>query len=51
MVTPISGFKSNEGEWRLPDNGSPKTLALRNALLDIQYGRVPDTRGWVTRVA
>lgn len=50
VVTPIGGFKSATGEWRLPENGSPKTLALRNAVLDIQYGRVPDTHGWLTRV-
>lgn len=50
VVTPISAFKSDAGEWRLPVNGSPRTLALRNAILDIQYGRVPDPHGWVTRV-
>jgi branched-chain amino acid aminotransferase len=50
VVTPIGGFTSADGEWRLPDNGSPQTLAIRNGILDIQYGRVPDTRGWLRRV-
>ncbi|HEX5335569.1 MAG TPA: branched-chain amino acid aminotransferase [Propionicimonas sp.] len=50
VVTPIGAFKSTKGEWRLPENGSPKTLALRNAILDIQYGRVPDTHGWLQQV-
>nr|WP_300151113.1 branched-chain amino acid aminotransferase [Propionicimonas sp.] len=50
VVTPIGGFKSADGEWRLPENGSPRTLAIRNGILDIQYGRVPDTRGWLRRV-
>ncbi len=50
VVTPIGAFKSNKGEWRLPENGSPQTLALRNAILDIQYGRVPDTHGWLQQV-
>ncbi len=50
VVTPIGAFKSKAGEWRLPENGSPQTLAIRNAILDIQYGRVPDTHGWLKRV-
>ena len=27
------------------------TLRLRNSLLDIQYGRAPDTHGWMTRLS
>lgn len=50
VVTPIGAFKSAAGEWRLPETGSVQTLAIRNAILDIQYGRVPDTHGWLTRV-
>jgi branched-chain amino acid aminotransferase len=50
VVTPIGAFKSTTGEWRLPENGSPRTLALRDAVLDIQYGRVPDTHGWLQQV-
>jgi hypothetical protein len=26
-------------------------MRLRQQLLDLQYGRVPDTRGWLRRVA
>ncbi len=50
MVTPIGAFKSSKGEWRLPENGSPQTIGIRNAILDIQYGRVADTHGWLQRV-
>lgn len=50
VVTPIGAFKSGAGEWRLPGNGSPTTMAIRDAILDIQYGRVPDTHGWLRRV-
>jgi branched-chain amino acid aminotransferase len=50
VVTPIGAFKSTEGEWRLPENGSPVTLGVRNAILDIQYGRTQDTHGWLHRV-
>ncbi len=50
VVTPIGAFKSAQGEWRLPENGSPVTLGIRNAILDIQYGRTEDTHGWLRRV-
>lgn len=49
VVTPIGAFRSTAGEWKLPA-GSEHTLAIRDAILDIQYGRVPDTRGWMRRV-
>jgi branched-chain amino acid aminotransferase len=49
VVTPIGAFRSVNGEWRLPA-GNERTLAIRDAILDIQYGRVPDTRGWLRRV-
>jgi branched-chain amino acid aminotransferase len=49
VVTPISAFRSVNGEWKLPE-GNQTTLAIRNAILDIQYGRVEDTRGWLRRV-
>ncbi|MDO5535305.1 MAG: branched-chain amino acid aminotransferase [Propionibacteriaceae bacterium] len=51
VISPISGFKSKRGEWRLPEAGYPKTLAIRDGVLDIQYGRVDDTFGWTHRVA
>lgn len=50
VVTPIGAFKTAAGEWRLPENGLPTTLAIRNAVLDIQYGRSADTHGWLRRV-
>jgi branched-chain amino acid aminotransferase len=28
----------------------PVTTALRSQLLDLQYGRTPDTHGWLRRV-
>ncbi len=49
VVTPIGGFRSVNGDWTLPE-GNEKALAIRQAILDIQYGRVPDTRGWLHRV-
>ncbi|MGC3992526.1 MAG: branched-chain amino acid aminotransferase [Propionicimonas sp.] len=49
VVTPIGAFKSVDGEWRLP-GGSERTLAIRNAILDIQYGRTEDRYGWLRQV-
>ncbi len=37
------------GEWQLPE-ANPHTLAIRQALIDIQYGRAEDTHGWLRRV-
>lgn len=50
VVTPIGAFKTAAGEWRLPENGLPVTLGIRDAVLDIQYGRSEDTHGWLRRV-
>ncbi|CEH03371.1 Protein of unknown function [Propionibacterium freudenreichii] len=33
----------------VPADGG-RTIALRNYLLDVQYGRREDTRGWTQRV-
>ncbi|WP_040162779.1 branched-chain amino acid aminotransferase [Nigerium massiliense] len=51
VISPISGFKSRQGEVRLADGAHDQTLAIRNAILDVQYGRAEDTFGWMHRVA
>jgi branched-chain amino acid aminotransferase len=51
VVTPISQLKGNGIE--IGDADAPAgeiTLALRQELTDIQYGRVPDRHGWLTRL-
>lgn len=50
VVNPIGAFKSTRGEYRLPENGSPVTMGVRQAIVDIQYGRTADRHGWLTRV-
>ncbi|MGA4669943.1 branched-chain amino acid aminotransferase [Propionibacteriaceae bacterium Y1923] len=51
VVTPITGFKAPDWEADVADGQvGPKTQAIRATLLDIQYGRTPDTRGWTQRV-
>ncbi|MFT4196533.1 MAG: branched-chain amino acid aminotransferase [Pseudoxanthomonas sp.] len=51
-VSPIGALKG-EG-FAAGDAAKPPgevTMALRKALTDIQYGRAPDTHGWMTRLA
>ncbi|MFV0452085.1 MAG: branched-chain amino acid aminotransferase [Propioniciclava sp.] len=50
VISPISEFRSHEGSWRLADQEFTRTLAIRDAVLDIQYGRAEDRHGWMQRV-
>ena len=50
VITPISSFKTENGDYTLPESSGEHSLALRDAILDIQYGRVEDTYGWMHRV-
>jgi branched-chain amino acid aminotransferase len=50
VVTPIGTLKWRGGSVSAPDEAGPVTQALRSYLLDLQYGRIPDTRGWLHRV-
>ncbi|OLR92548.1 branched-chain amino acid aminotransferase [Actinokineospora bangkokensis] len=51
VITPITGFRGPDLSITV-GGGAPgaTTLALRAHLLDIQHGRVEDTRGWLRRV-
>ncbi|MFP5416044.1 MAG: branched-chain amino acid aminotransferase [Actinomycetes bacterium] len=51
VISPIAGFKSKKGEWRPRDQHFQKTIAIRDGILDIQYGRAEDPFGWMTKVA
>ena len=51
VLTPIVAFKGEEIGFTVADGRSGKqTLAIREHMLDIQYGRAADTRGWMRRV-
>jgi len=51
VITPIVGFKGADLDVRVGGGAAGKTtLALREHILDLQYGRVADTRGWLRRV-
>jgi len=51
VVTPIGLLRDEFGDHRLPVPGADsKVLALREYLVDIQYGRRADEFGWMQRV-
>ena len=52
VITPVGEVKARTGDFTVGDGTSgPLTMKLRETLLDIQHGRVADTRGWLHRVA
>jgi branched-chain amino acid aminotransferase len=52
VITPVGQVKARTGDFTIGDGGSgPVSMRLREALLDIQHGRVADTHGWLHRVA
>jgi branched-chain amino acid aminotransferase len=52
VVTPVGALRWDGGEVVSSDGeGGKVTMAIREALIDLQYGRTPDTHGWMHRVA
>lgn len=52
VISPIVRFREPGGEFTVGDGApGPRTLALRSELIDLQFGRVPDPRGWRVPVA
>ncbi|HEY7016754.1 MAG TPA: branched-chain amino acid aminotransferase [Streptosporangiaceae bacterium] len=51
VITPVVAFKGDGYEVQVGD-GRPGEVAqgLREHILDIQYGRIPDDHGWMHRV-
>ncbi len=51
VITPIGALRWPGGE-AVAGSGEPGTVTmkLRQALLDLQYGRTPDTHGWMRKV-
>ena len=55
VVTPVGRLAWQGGEVVIGDRDifggvGPVTASIRQALLDVQYGRVTDSRGWLTRL-
>ena len=52
VITPVGEVKARTGDFTVGDGTpGPISMRLREALLDIQHGRVADTHGWLHRVA
>ena len=52
VITPVGEVKAGTGDFVIGDGSpGPISMRLREALLDIQHGRVADTHGWLHRVA
>ena len=51
VVSPIGSAKSAKGTWITGDGTpGPITMQIRNTLLGIQHGTIPDTHHWMRRV-
>ncbi|WP_175471536.1 branched-chain amino acid aminotransferase [Geodermatophilus telluris] len=52
VITPVGQVRARTGDFTVgTGEPGPVTTGLREHLLDIQHGRVPDTHGWLHRVA
>ncbi len=51
VVTPVGRFVGADFNTTVGDGSAGEvTMAIRKELMDIQYGRVPDSYGWMRRV-
>ncbi|HEX2893111.1 MAG TPA: branched-chain amino acid aminotransferase [Marmoricola sp.] len=50
VVTPVGTLKWEGGQVHGSEEAGPLTMQIRQALVDIQYGRSDDTFGWMHRV-
>ncbi|WP_380168725.1 branched-chain amino acid aminotransferase [Jannaschia sp. R86511] len=51
VVTPLGRLAWDGGEVVMGTEAGETTMRVRQALLDIQYGRTPDTHGWLRQLA
>jgi branched-chain amino acid aminotransferase len=50
VVTPVGTLKWNGGQVGNPEAETPVAREIRQALVDVQYGRADDTFGWMHRI-
>ncbi|RUP87375.1 branched-chain amino acid aminotransferase [Dermabacter sp. HSID17554] len=51
VINPIGELRDEKSTWTIGDGGSGEvTMALREELTGIQYGRIEDRHGWLTRL-
>ncbi|MCW2759545.1 MAG: branched chain amino acid aminotransferase apoenzyme, partial [Nocardioidaceae bacterium] len=51
VVTPVGRLEWDGGQAEGSPDPGPLTMAIRQQLVDIQFGRADDTFGWMHRVA
>ena len=51
VITPVGSVKARSGGWQI-GNGEPGpvTMRLREELLGIQFGRLPDPHNWIHKI-
>jgi len=51
VITPVGAVKGDSGGWAIGDGQpGPVTMRLREELLGIQFGRLPDPHGWIHKI-
>jgi branched-chain amino acid aminotransferase len=51
VITPVGRARGKSAEWLVGDGApGPVTMRLREELIGIQYGRLPDPFGWIHKV-
>jgi branched-chain amino acid aminotransferase len=51
VLTPVGTVRAASGGWRVGDGGpGPVTTRLREELLGIQFGTLPDPHGWIHKI-
>ena len=51
VITPVGSVKAKSGGWQIgTGEPGPVTMRLREELLGIQFGRLPDPHGWIHKI-
>jgi branched-chain amino acid aminotransferase len=51
VITPVGVIKGTGGGWTVGDGSpGPVTMRLREQLVGIQFGQLPDPHGWVHKI-
>ena len=50
VLTPVAEFRSHQGNHVIGHEPGERTMQIRSAILDVQYGRADDVHGWLRRV-
>ncbi len=50
VITPVGEVKGSAGGWPVGSEPGPVTMRLRDQLLGIQFGQLPDPHGWMHKI-